>query len=246
MRLRFAPHVLSVLALFATAAVPSHAAFINGDFSSNTLTNGGAITGTSTNGVWPGGQALGAGWIRTGTLWSITGGEVQRLLSTGVTGLQGVAQVVTDSKATTGELTLSFDYSIVIGTSQSTTYTIRYDVVGTDTSATSGSLLKITTTAVLLGGSLVSLGTGTLTGLAANTSGTVTGTINFASGYNYVGIRLIGAAEGGQRGQQQLHRLRQRDPRPRARARLARAARPGVAAGARRPVPWCRGDRLKS
>lgn len=188
--------VTSALAVTALAASLSQAAFINPDFSNNTLTTGsGSLAPISTNGIWAG--AAGQGWVQSSNnLWSITSGQARRSLSTSVTAEQGLAQFVQDNKATTGSQTFSFTYGVTVGAAVvGQTYNIRYHLLGVDTAGT-GSADKVTTTVNTLGSNLVVIQTGSITGLAAGATGTVNDVVALGTGYNYLGVRLIAYTTG--------------------------------------------------
>jgi hypothetical protein len=186
----------SALAVTALACSVSQAAFINADFSSSALTTGsGSVAPISTNGIYAG--AAGQGWVQSNnSLWSITGGQARRSLSTLVTNELGLAQFVQDNKATIGSQTFGFTYGVTVGFPVGgQTYNIRYHLLGVDTAGT-GTNDKITTTGSTLGSNLVAIQTGSITGLTAGASGTVSDVVSLGTGYNYLAVRLIAYTTG--------------------------------------------------
>jgi len=193
-KLKAALFSLSGLAFSVTTA--SALSLLDGDFTGATIREGGSITGTSNDGIWT--DAEGEAWIQGDVAgWEVNAGEARRLMT--VTGRQehGFAQMVNDGKATTGQQTISFDYEVVAPAGDSTTYQIRYDIVGTNISSPVGENNgKISLeNSFDLGTDYTIVGSEILGGLSSTASGNFSETIDFGTGFDYVGIRLVAFME---------------------------------------------------
>ena len=177
---------IAVTALGFGLGLSARADFINGDFSTNTITE------MVNFGVSPNEADL--GWYADLTYWSISGGEAHRLLQGARTSVLGLGQFVQDSQSTTGQVTFSFDWSFTGNTEEDSTSTLRYDVFGTNTNTSSD---KIGINNDSYGTGLTLLASETLTGLAPNASGAVSTVVDFGTGYEYVAVRIAPTTSAG-------------------------------------------------